>query len=188
MTEPAASGRRKPADLPSELAPHVLIDHAEFLADRADETDLGRVHARRAVSAAYYAVFHCLTTHAVWTVVPDPASDGDRYELCRAFDHGLVEKVLRWTRQDGKPVASSAGLVGSVASPALMRAASRFILLKDWRRDADYNHLWAIGGSTAATACHAAHEALDAVDTAWDEPGWTSFCALMLLHGTGKAR
>jgi hypothetical protein len=41
-----------------------LIEHAIFLSDVNSPGDPKQVHLRRAISAAYYALFHLLTTEA----------------------------------------------------------------------------------------------------------------------------
>lgn len=175
------------SDEQSELSPELLVAHAQFLADLAGDKTIGRIHLRRSVSAASYAVFHCVTTQVVRSVAPT-ASDVDRYSLCRAFEHGDVEKIAKWVKGDGSAPASSMWFVESATSAVLRRYADHLVQLKVWRHRADYDHLWTIGRSTASSARLAATQAIDALDAARHEPGWTSFCTVMLMHGTGRTR
>jgi hypothetical protein len=68
-----------------------FFDHAVALADRLiDPRQLSKteqIDFRRAVSAAYYAVFHLLTMAAAehWAV------EKERHRFARLFDHGKIK-------------------------------------------------------------------------------------------------
>src|ERR1039458_7209039 len=64
-----------------------LIRHAIFLSDLNPQDEPKQVDLRRAVSAAYYALFHLLTTEAAqnWK------HPGQLSRLARMFDHGRMK-------------------------------------------------------------------------------------------------
>lgn len=84
---------------------------------------------RRAVSTAYYALFHLLIGDAVanWN------REGDRAKLGRAFDHGRMKTV-------SKEVVGRKSAAPDSALEQLKEIANTFILLQDWRLLADYDN------------------------------------------------
>jgi uncharacterized protein (UPF0332 family) len=64
-----------------------LIEHAELLSERNLPDEPKQVDLRRAVSAAYYALFHLLTNEAAqnWR------HEGQRSRFARMFDHGRMK-------------------------------------------------------------------------------------------------
>ena len=64
-----------------------LIEHATFLSQYNLPNDPKQVDLRRAVSAAYYALFHLLTTEAAqnWK------HQSQRNRFARMFDHGRMK-------------------------------------------------------------------------------------------------
>jgi len=184
-----SSQRDKPEDEPSGLRPIWMLQNAEQLARRAGDTAGPRtVHARRSVSAAYYAVFHCLCIKVAWTAVP-MGSDDTRYVLCRVFDHGPIDTIAKWVAQQATPPDAMDGLLRSLAELAELRMfARRFVQLKDWRTIADYDHLRSVGRPMAVAACKSARRALDALDEVYGAPEWMTFTTLVLLRGSRAAR
>lgn len=179
----------KPEDRPSGLRPTWMLRHAEQLARRSGDTSLPRtVHARRSVSAAYYAVFHRLCINVAWTAVPT-GSDNVRYALCRVFEHGPVETIANWVSRKATPPDLVAGLVWSSAESAELRAfADRLVELKRWRAFSDYDHLKLISRPEAVAACDRARRAIEALDAVYGAPQWMTFTTLVLLRGSRAAR
>ena len=89
-----------------------LLEQAQHLAKR-DGLEPRQASLRRAVSTAYYALFHLLIDEAVsnWAVVHQ------RNKLARSFDHGSMKRVcddcVRSFYSAGKP--ASARLLKDVA-------------------------------------------------------------------------
>jgi uncharacterized protein (UPF0332 family) len=96
--------------------------------DRTTQADL-----RRAVSTAYYALFHLLVSETTlsWS------RDSSRNALGRMFDHGLMKRVSDRVADDKKtPFAGEdAGAVSG-----LRLVAKLFVELQDLRRTADYDN------------------------------------------------
>lgn len=109
-----------------------LIEHANFPVDLNAPNDPKQVDLRRAVSAAYYAVFHLLTSEAAqnWK------HERHQARLARIFDH--------------KPMKTCSGKVASKQAPSdpdkfavfarLRVVAENFVNLQQARHDADYDN------------------------------------------------
>jgi hypothetical protein len=59
---------------------------------------------RRAVSAAYYALFHKLTLTAAEALLP-AATQEQRWQLGRHFGHGEMRRVCEWVTGPPSPPA-----------------------------------------------------------------------------------
>jgi hypothetical protein len=72
--------------------PEELLDQAILLSDIDSPGERKQVNLRRAVSAAYYSLFHLLTMEASenW------AYERQRPRFARLFDHGTHEGLLCW--------------------------------------------------------------------------------------------
>ena len=84
---------------------------------------------RRAVSTAYYALFHLLIGDAVvnWN------RERDRAKLGRAFDHGRMKAA-------SKEVGGRKSAAPDPVLDQLKEIAKTFVLLQDWRLLADYDN------------------------------------------------
>jgi uncharacterized protein (UPF0332 family) len=105
-----------------------LLEQANHLA-RREKGKPKQASLRRAVSTAYYAVFHLLVAEAVgnWK-----RSD-QRAKLARAFEHGRMKQASIKTRSakfDGESALAVAGL---------KTVANAFIRLREFRHEADYD-------------------------------------------------
>ena len=92
---------------------------------------------RRAVSAAYYALFHLLTEEAARRLVGE-ASKPLRQQVQRAFDHGTMRQCCR-SFSGGALPGNLAPLIAAQPSPSLRVVARHFLLLQDARHVADYD-------------------------------------------------
>lgn len=122
------------------ITSEALLSVADTLARLDDPTTVAR---RRAVSSAYYALFHGLIAEAVrHTFGDDAARDGDRYTVSRWYNHGEMRTVSRWviriSRSDSVPNGVEV-LLGN-PPPDLIELARAFIQLQEARHEADYDH------------------------------------------------
>lgn len=109
-----------------------LLDQAADLV--AKEVNRPRqASLRRAISTAYYAIFHLLIFESTKTIVPDKATG---YLAARAFNHGEMKEV---SRAFGKGVPPKLGTILGVVSPDLRRIADAFVNLQEGRHQADYD-------------------------------------------------
>ena len=129
----------------SPIVPRSLIRHARqriALAD-ADETDY-----RRAVSDAFYSLYHALTLAAVPFMAPsdDPL---EPYRRLRDIRHPRVRAV--------------AGAMQGSANERVRMVADVLLDLYRWRAAADYNHLMRFLRPHAEALVNLADEAVGAV-------------------------
>lgn len=106
-----------------------LLEQAHHLIGK-DGTEAKEASLRRAVSTAYYALFHLLIDEAVcnWAIVRH------RGKLARTFDHGSMKRIcedqIRIFHSTGRPES----LVG------LKEIARTFVELQGARHIADYDN------------------------------------------------
>jgi hypothetical protein len=105
-----------------------LLEQAYHLANR-ERKNLKQASLRRAVSTAYYALFHLLIDEAVsnWSIARQ------RSILARTFDHGKMRSVC----EDHVKNFYSAG--SPPPGLQLKRVADAFVLLQRKRHTADYD-------------------------------------------------
>lgn len=124
-----------------QLADDLLAHSQELLSGSPVE-----VHMRRAVSAAYYALFHLLATSVAKQISPD-LPVGLRGRTQRALDHGQMATAARHFLTQGKSPSNlpkDIGFAGFV-SPGLANVAKSFVDLQEARYIADYDVLDATG-------------------------------------------
>jgi uncharacterized protein (UPF0332 family) len=141
--------------------PEDLLQQAYDLANK-EPTDPKQASLRRAVSAAYYALFHLLIDEAVgkWTV------ERHRSKLARTFDHhkmkGICDEVLKSVKSAGHDL------------PELSTVANVFIQLQQHRETADYDNSrqWSrtevLNVLTLATDAFSAWHSISTQDAAQD--------------------
>ncbi len=127
---------------PSSTLSAQLVEQAEHLLRR----DRGRPrqgNARRAISAAYYAVFHHLADEAGRVFVGGgSARRALRNTMVRAIDHGSVRSVCDRVAARGAPSSLPSSLRGCWSGPVstdLADFARFFVELQDSRHAADYD-------------------------------------------------
>jgi uncharacterized protein (UPF0332 family) len=114
--------------------PQDLLEQAQHLAAR-ETTRPKQASLRRAVSAAYYALFHLLVDEAASTLVADRNL---RNLVSRAFQHGEMKKAaLPFATGTLPPHLMKA--LGSSVSKDLQEVAAAFVELQEARHEADYD-------------------------------------------------
>jgi hypothetical protein len=119
-----------------------LREHAWTLLDGLPR----EVQLRRSVSAAYYALFHLLSSAVAEQLSPDlPA--GLRGRTQRALDHGQMASAARNFSAPGKTPMNLPKDIGlsELISPRLANVAQSFVDLQEARYLADYDVLNAAG-------------------------------------------
>ncbi len=109
-----------------------LIEHAIFMSELHLPLDPQQVNLRRAVSAAYYGLFHLLTGEAAgnWK----HRSQRDRF--ARMFDHGRMKACSSRVLSHPLP----ADLAEIRVATDLRLVADSFIKLQQARHTADYDN------------------------------------------------
>ena len=120
---------------------------------------------RRAVSAAYYALFHAVTLRAAALLVPGSGLV-ERYRRVRIFEHKDVRLVALWVSGAGTPSPSAATAIERVRRDQQVRSLADAVRrLSDERRDADYDHFGRFTQSDAFRAINRATEAVNIVES-----------------------
>jgi uncharacterized protein (UPF0332 family) len=111
-----------------------LIEQSRTLAE-ADPGKPKQVNLRRAISSAYYGLFHMLSGDSAWRMAP--AHLGLRELFARSFDHGEMKSVCSLFAK-GQVPARLKTLVPVVSQP-LKDVTTAFVDLQAARHEADYN-------------------------------------------------
>jgi uncharacterized protein (UPF0332 family) len=162
------------------LNPNHLFEQAEKLIVRS----AGRprqVDIRRAISAAYYAIFHAIITAATDQFMGMTNRDESRYGLVyRSVDHTWLRKLCEEVQ---KPTLSSkfrrhAPMPGFGANIIAFAGATED--LQEKRHSADYDVMIRMNSSDAALAIDTARAALARFSKA-SEPERLAFLSLLLF-------
>jgi hypothetical protein len=114
-----------------------LLEQARYLAHR-ERKKPKQASLRRAVSTAYYSLFHLLLEEACRQLVSDA---GLRCLVSRAFSHADMQKAAKCFASGGTlPVHVSRAYPGSVPAE-LQRISRAFVVLQEARHLADYDLL-----------------------------------------------
>jgi hypothetical protein len=165
------------------IDPAKLLEAARDFADH--QTAQGRprpVWLRRAISSAYYALFHSISIAASEHLLPD-GTRGERLELARSFDHRPLKDVCDWIARRSTAPPHARRLVESLRDTGIEDLAAAFIDLQKARHDADYDHLAVVRKATAFAAILDAAEAIDGLDAA-SRHDRQAFFALAALRTT----
>lgn len=126
-----------------------LLEQAQFLV-RREPNKPKQASLRRAVSTAYYAVFHLLTWEAADQAAPKNPG-GLKIRVTRSLEHNSMKKAAQQFESGNFPDAIKP-LVSSSIPMALVEVARNFILLQDERHAADYDRTGAFSRARAQNA------------------------------------
>lgn len=100
-----------------------------------------QVNLRRAVSAAYYALFHALVDEACRLILGGSHAEAPfRHALGRAFTHGAMKQSCAAFGGGTLKASVTKGLPASFSIPAeVRRIANSFVRLQEQRHNADYD-------------------------------------------------
>lgn len=131
-----------PVPVVRQIRPAHLIEAARFLIDHHEAQGRPRqAYLRRAVSTAYYALFHYLCWETSCHLLPDGTTD-ERLAVVRSIDHGAVRKVCEWIADPRGAPAHVGRIVGALtATTGILNLALAFPDLQQARHEADYDHL-----------------------------------------------
>jgi uncharacterized protein (UPF0332 family) len=124
------------------IDPDGLIQAARHLVDHNPTGRPRNALLRRAVSSAYYALFHEISRQAAQQMTPG-AVPAAQYTLARFFSHAQITLACSWIAQRGSkaPPAKLKPVVETLRNSSLVPVAEAFYDLRKAREAADYDHL-----------------------------------------------
>lgn len=137
---------------------------------------------RRAISTAYYAVFHLLASAGAGALAPArPAAL--RARVRRAFVHEEMRRICAQF-QHGDPAslnATTRALIAGALEPELAVVAAAFVNLQEARHAADYDTAQSFNRADALAWVRAAETAFAAWKAVKGRPNANVFLAALLL-------
>ena len=137
----------------------------------AADIGVGDIMCRRAISTAYYGLFHTLTSAgagAIATGDPELAA-----RAAREFSHATMKKVCEiYTRADGQPPK---------ADGTLIEVARAFVILQAARLSADYHLTKMFPLEEALRSVERAETACAGFEAVRHAPATRAFLAALLL-------
>jgi hypothetical protein len=94
---------------------------------------------RRAISTAYYALFHAITRAAAEHALPG-APEAEKNTFTRHVNHAAIRQVCGWINGKEPPQAVEATVARLRGNARISAVAATFVALHQAREDADYNH------------------------------------------------
>ncbi len=125
------------------IRPDFLIAQANRLAGRdAGQGQPRNIDLRRAVSSAYYALYHTITILSADQLFKQ-CDDQHIYDATRHFQHRGVREVCSWVDSPSNPQykKTAAAVMYMRGSQDVRDVAKTFMQLQEARHEADYNHL-----------------------------------------------
>jgi hypothetical protein len=153
-----------------------LLEQAQHLS-RRERRRPKQASLRRAISAAYYALFHLLIQDAADILVARPELRG---RFARTFDHGDMRSA---SRQFASPQpAQLPALTGGASVPqAVQDVAAAFVELQEARHEADYNLDRSFTRSECVNLVARSAQAFATWQAVRNDPVARTFLAAMLL-------
>lgn len=152
------------------LNPQHLIDQAELLLSGRHGGKPRQVDLRRAISAAYYAVFHQILTAAADEFVGKSLRSDQRHRLVyRSIDHSAVKRMCdEASRQNPSPKYRKF-LPNGGFEQKIRDFSNIFIRLQALRHDADYDPSQYFSSVDALFSIYLASSAISDFTTAYPE-------------------
>jgi hypothetical protein len=143
------------------LNPDHLLDQADRLLAAPSGGAPRQADLRRAISSAYYAVFHALLTEAADDLIGRRQRDAPRYALVyRSIDHRRLKSLCEDIQKPALPDKYSNYLPAGGFSSDLRKLAFAIVDLQEKRHLADYDPRFRVRASDAELAIAAARDAL----------------------------
>lgn len=149
------------------LNPEHLLEQAEKLIVPPSAGPPRQVDVRRAISAAYYAVFHHLLTAAGDMYVGKTKQSTNDYALVyRSIDHGALRSLCQEAKKPNMPAKYQRHMPKSGLSQNIQAFASALLELQEKRHRADYDPVGRLKTSDAKLAIATARSAIVRFDRA----------------------
>jgi hypothetical protein len=156
-----------------------LLDQAEHLASREPKRPR-QASLRRAVSAAYYALFHLLAAEAARRFAP-AQPHLLRSQVRRALGHDTMCEVCRGFAQRNPSKAVGKLLLGQMETE-LATVAATFVALHGARQEADYDLTATLNRVDVLEKIQRTRAAFNHWQSVKSKPNATVFLAALLLQ------
>ncbi len=166
-----------------------LLEQAQILLE-LDNRKPKQANLRRAISSAYYAVFHALGDHVAKQVVGSSPKDNKlRALIIRSLQHNDMREALKGFAS-GNPRAIYKDIIAEEADETLQTVAQSFLDLQHQRHKADYDVAYNFTKLSTRVAVRDAEKAIVALDSREEDasPFRKVFMLSMILHKTLKLR
>jgi len=162
-----------------------LLEQARYLA-RRDKKRPKQANLRRAVSAAYYALFHLLVEDGAKAIRPSAVRD----QVRRLYEHGSMKAVCKaWAQGAAANLPASTGaLVTAPIERELSDVASAFVRLQNARHAADYDLARTFNRLYSVSLLGAAEQAFRDWNAIRATPNAAVFLASLLFEKQWKGR
>jgi hypothetical protein len=121
----------------AESLPEHLLEQARHLA-RRERRRPSQASLRRAISTAYYSLFHVLIREALRQIGPT-LSEENSNRVYRWFDHGTMYRVARAFAQDVVRIPNSKDVLIRTNTRGVKFISQHFADLQELRHSADYD-------------------------------------------------
>jgi hypothetical protein len=156
-----------------------LLEQADHLASREPKKPR-QASLRRAVSAAYYALFHALAADGARKLTPAQPTVL-RPQVRRAYVHANMKEVCQQFRHPRLPDALTR-LFPDPIEPELRTVAEAFVALQDARHQADYDFAMSLTRVDALQKVELARSAMRSWQAIRSNQNATVFLAALLLQ------
>ena len=138
-----------------------MIEVARHLTATGAAMPLGNSYLRRAVSTAYYALFHTMLGAAADRFVGTAAKASAGYALLyRGYDHGQMRRLFEDLSKSTLKATLRSALNRNALSPELRQVSTEFVALQDLRHLADYDPVTGFNASDVSDIIDATEEAI----------------------------
>jgi uncharacterized protein (UPF0332 family) len=138
---------------------------------------------RRAISTAYYGLFHAITLATAENALPG-AGEGERNAFTRHAAHTGIREVCGWINGAAPPQAVEETVKRLRQNARISDVTATFVALHQAREDADYNHDAEITRTTTRSLIERAEKAVAVVETDAAADDFRSFLGLLSLKMT----
>ncbi len=144
-----------------QIKPEKLLEAARDLIEHHEGQGRPRqTYLRRAVSTAYYALFHYLCWQTACHLLPN-GTVADRLAVVRSIDHSSLRRVCEWIANPTSAPAHVRGLISNLAkTTGILNVALAFRDLLQARHEADYDHFGGFSKPAASEHVQAAEAAI----------------------------
>ena len=162
-----------------------LIAQARHLVGR-NKTRPKQVDLGRAVSAAYYAVFHALARQAAARAVGAAAPKAFSTAVMRSFEHATMRSAADELAKPNPAAKLRPLLAGVTLTADARRVCQRFGELQTQRHLADYDLSSSLTKADAERLVDDAEDTLRLIDSLKNDPAFAR--CLFALHSFGRLR